>query len=122
MVAFLSDEWCAAIRADGITLRDSSVEVVVSGGPAGEVKLVLTIAGGVLSASLGGSSGADVSLSLTRDDAVAIAQGQLEPSVAFMQGRMKTAGDNGLVLDVVRATSSQRYRDARAVIAATTNF
>jgi putative sterol carrier protein len=122
MVAFLSDEWCAAIHADGLTLRDSSVEVVVGAGAAAEVKLTLTVAGGALSALVGGRSDADVSLGLTRDDAVAIAQGQLEPTVAFMQGRMKTAGDNGLVLDVLRAASSPAFRDARATLAATTDF
>ena len=122
MAAFLSDEWCAAIRADGLTVRDCSVEIVVSGGPGGEVKWSLAVAGGALSASPGGRSGADVTLTFTRDDAVAIAQGQLEPSVAFMQGRMKTAGDNGLVLDLVRATHSPAFRDARAALAASTDF
>ena len=37
-----------------------------------------------------------------------MAAGELDPSVAFMQGRMKTAGDPGLVLDVLAAVDRAR--------------
>ena len=37
-----------------------------------------------------------------------MAAGDLDPSVAFMRGRMKTAGDPGLVLDVLAAAAAPR--------------
>ena len=37
-----------------------------------------------------------------------MAAGELDPSVAFMQGRMKTAGDPGLVLDVLAGRGFRR--------------
>jgi putative sterol carrier protein len=37
-----------------------------------------------------------------------MAAGELDPSVAFMQGRLKTAGDPGLVLDVLAGAAQAR--------------
>ena len=60
--------------------------------------------GVVAEAGSGSSSGKpDVTLTVPFAEAVAMAAGELDPSVAFMQGRMKTAGDPGLVLDVLAA-------------------
>jgi putative sterol carrier protein len=70
----------------------------------------------------GGLPDADVSLTLPLEDAVAMQQGELAPSVAFMQGRMKTAGDPGKLLELLRATSLPGYAAFRDAVAASTSF
>jgi hypothetical protein len=56
----------------------------------------------------------DLTLTLSPEDARLVMDGELAPSVAFMQGRLKTAGDNGLVLRVLRWTATPAFRDALA--------
>jgi len=43
----------------------------------------------------------DLTLTLSPADAELVRQGALSPSVAFMQGRLKTSGDNALLLRVL---------------------
>jgi putative sterol carrier protein len=119
---FLSEEWLEAVRAAaasrtalGLTLR---LEVAV-----GDAKFSAAIVDGALDAlTSDGRPDADVLLTLPRDEAVAVARGTLAPSVAFMQGRMKTAGDPGLLLDLLARTSGPGFAAFRDEIAARTEF
>lgn len=54
----------------------------------------------------------DLTLSLSPEDARAVRDGSLSPSVAFMQGRLKTAGDNALLLEVLEWTAGPGFRPA----------
>jgi hypothetical protein len=54
----------------------------------------------------------DLSLSLSAQDATEVQAGRLAPSVAFMQGRLKTAGDNALLLQVLEWTASPAFGQA----------
>ena len=54
----------------------------------------------------------DLTLSLSPGDAALVRQGQLAPSVAFMQGRLKTSGDNGLLLEVLAWTATPAFETA----------
>jgi hypothetical protein len=60
----------------------------------------------------GGDGDADLTLSLSPGDADLVRQGQLAPSVAFMQGRLKTSGDNGLLLEVLAWTATPAFGTA----------
>ena len=122
MAKFLTDEWFAGVAADAPGAADVGVEVTVLGSPDGDVKWHLAIGGGRVEASAGPLPGAQVALTVPYDDMVAIVRGELEPSVAFMRGRMKTAGDPGALLDVVGATARPAYRAVREGVAATTEF
>ena len=51
----------------------------------------------------------DLSLALSPDDARLVKQGELAPSVAFMQGRLKTSGDNALLLRVLAWTATPAF-------------
>lgn len=68
---------------DGTLLLDGSAQppVVVAGG---------TAAGGT----------ADCTLTLSGDDLAAILGGELDPTGAFMTGRLKIAGDTGLAMQL----------------------
>lgn len=112
MSAWLTEAWakevsaCAAQRpaapgAEGI------VEVAVSGGPEGEVRYHWTYAGGVPVAGQAGRAPApDLAFSVTAADARALLRGEVEPSVAFMRGRLKATGDGGLLLAVLGSTTT----------------
>jgi hypothetical protein len=56
----------------------------------------------------------DLTLGLSPDDARSVQQGQLAPSVAFMQGRLKTSGDNELLLRVLAWTATPAFQASLA--------
>jgi SCP-2 sterol transfer family len=99
----LSEEWVAGFVGVGAAPGPTGTfQVVVTGAPDGEGKWHARVDDGVVAESaLGARPAPDVTLTLSYADATAIAAGELDPSVAFMQGRLKTAGDPGLVLDLL---------------------
>lgn len=117
---FLSPEWIDVVRSvmpAGMTPSDVTVECAVLGGPDGDVRVH---ADGEV--ALGALADATVSLTLPYADAIAVVRGELQPSVAFMQGRMKTAGDPGKLLDLLAATATPDFRDALERVASGTEF
>ena len=94
------------------------MECSVVGGPDGDVKFHL--AGDDV--GVGALADADVVFTATYADATAIVRGELQPSVAFMQGRLKTAGDPGRLLEVLAVTSTPAFRQGLEQVAATTEF
>jgi hypothetical protein len=102
------DGWVGAGHPPG---GSGTVQIVVTGTdlPHDGKWYVRLDDGVVAEAGSGSSSGnSDVTLTVPLAEAVAMAAGELDPSVAFMQGRMKTAGDPGLVLDVLAAAAPRR--------------
>jgi len=117
------DEWSAAVRAelDGLNGPDSltgTVQVDVTGGSDASLSLHAVFHGGRLAgAGAGAAEGPDATLSLSASDAGAVLVGDLDPSVAFMQGRMKVAGDMGLVLDLLALAATDEARVRRERVA-----
>jgi len=113
MPAWLSDEWVAASgeAVDLGTPLDATVEMAVLGVAGGDVRYHRSYRGGrVVDAGLGPAGAPDVTFTLPQADAREVLAGRLDPSVAFMQGRLKTAGSNGMVLEVLAAWSSSSGR------------
>lgn len=111
MAESLPDGWLDGWVGAGSTPGGSgTVQIVVTGAdlPHDGKWYVRLDDGVVAEAAAGPSATPDVTLTLTHADAVAMAQGELDPGVAFMRGRMKTAGDPGLVLDVLAAAGLSR--------------
>ena len=54
----------------------------------------------------------DLTLTLSPGDAQLVKKGELEPSVAFMQGKLKTSGDNALLLSVLAWSTTPAFADA----------
>lgn len=95
------DGWQGRGRAPGLS---GAVQVVVTGLPDGDASWQARVEDGVVVEVVSGAPAtSDLTLTLPVAIADAIADGELTASAAFMQGRMKTAGDNGLVLDVLAA-------------------
>lgn len=113
-------EWAAAAGAalaglSGPPTLSGTVQVDVTGGPDGGVTVRATFDGGRLTGvGVGPADTPEAALTLAVDDAGAIAAGDLSPSVAFMQGRMKVAGDMGLVLDLLALSATTAADEARA--------
>jgi hypothetical protein len=106
---WLSEEWLIQSAAAVALGRefDGVVQVTVTGRPGGELRYYRTYGEGrVVGGGLGATEDPGVALTLPEAEAREILEGRLDPSVAFMQGRLKTAGDNGLLLDYLAAWSS----------------
>ncbi len=96
-----------------------TVQVDVTGAPDGDLSMRAVFDGGrVADAGPGAADGPDATLTLTWKDALAVLTGDLDPSVAFMQGRMKVAGDMGLVLDLLALAATAPAVAVRARVAA----
>ncbi len=124
MTAWLSEEWAgeAAALADllppapGLT---GTFSLAVSLGSRREIGLHWTYKDG---APGGGGPGADqdadVALTLTAADALDVFGGGVEPSVAFMRGRLKASGDGALLLEFLASTGTKQYEKWRSRVGA----
>jgi putative sterol carrier protein len=66
--------------------------------------------------------GPDVTLTLSGKDAAPLCRGELDPSVAFMQGRLKVVGSMGVMIALLTAMNTSEYQGLRQKIAETTEF
>jgi hypothetical protein len=122
MANYLSEQWLAAWgRALGALPErpgaDARVRRVVTGGPDGDVTYHLVLVDGrVTTTGLGPGEEPDITFTSPYDVGLAIATGDLDPSVAFMQGRLKVDGEPGPLHTVLPLASGDGWR--RAVEAA----
>jgi hypothetical protein len=114
-----SADWLATLLGAGAAPGPSlTVQSVVTGALGGDAEAHLRLDDGVVVEHASGTLVApDVTLTATSADAAAMAVGELDPNVTFMQGRMKTAGDPGLLLELlayVRRVRRAGDREGRA--------
>ncbi len=127
MAAFLSDAWFDALRGAPISVSrpgaDARFEVVVAGAPGGDVRTAWVIEGGVVrDAKVGAADEPEATITTTWADAVRMQQGELDPGAAFMQGRLKVAGDMGSVLRVLPVTVTPEFAAWRDAVTSNTDF
>lgn len=119
MTAYLSTAWldeaidpaAEALAAQG---GRSTIGRVVTGAPDGELRFTARIADGSVAYEPGLSDEVDLSLTDTYANAVALLTGEADANALFMRGRTKVAGSTRVLLDLLAATASDAYRDARA--------
>jgi predicted lipid carrier protein YhbT len=125
---WLTAEWFDETRAmagdqpehPGLTAR---IQYEVTGGPDGEVSYFWELRDGRLeSSALGTVDQPDVTLTTGWNDAVAMQRGEMDPNVAFMQGRMKVAGSMGVMMALLPVTNTPEYKGLRRRIAEITEF
>jgi putative sterol carrier protein len=124
MHKYLSQEWLDAGRElaqefperPGATAR---LQYQVKGAPSGDVHYYWVVENGNLQEStLGDDPDAEITLSMSYEDAVKMQKGELDPNAAFMQGRIKVVpGSNmGKLMSLLPLTQSPEYKAIQAKI------
>jgi putative sterol carrier protein len=130
MPAYLSQEWLDAGRElaqefperAGATAR---LQYQVVGSPEGDVHYYWVVENGKLQEStLGDDPDAEITLSMSYEDAVKMQKGELDANAAFMQGRIKVVpGSNmGKLMSLLPLTQSAEYKAIQAKIDAITDY
>jgi putative sterol carrier protein len=130
MPAYLSQEWLDAGRElaqefperAGATAR---LQYQVLGSPEGDVHYYWVVENGKLQEStLGDDADAEITLSMSYEDAVKMQKGELDANAAFMQGRIKVVpGSNmGKLMSLLPLTQSAEYKAIQAKIDAITDY
>jgi hypothetical protein len=115
---WLSDEWLDAAQAGLSSVQfpelDARIQFEVTDVRGGD-QLVHAIlqGGGLVGLAPGRLEDAGLTLTVAVADARALCEGTLQPSVAFMQGRMKVAGSMGVLLALLLFASTPTGRAAR---------
>jgi hypothetical protein len=116
---WLSDDWLQEV-ADQAGARppvagaNGTVSLAITTGRRDEVSYHWSYRDGVPGqGGVGAVPTADLTLTIVRDDALAVASGEVEPSVAYMRGRLKASGDGALLLGLLASTATDSYRDWR---------
>ena len=124
MPKYLSQEWLDAGRElaqefperAGATAR---LQYQVVGTPEGDVHYYWVIdSGKILDWTKGDDPDAEITLSMSYEDAVKMQKGELDPNAAFMQGRIKVVpGSNmGKLMSLLPLTQSVEYKAIQAKI------
>ena len=124
MPAYLTQEWLDAGRElaqefperAGATAR---LQYQVTGTPEGEVRYYWVVENGKLREStLGEDADAEITLSMSYEDAVKMQKGELDANAAFMQGRIKVVpGSNmGKLMSLLPLTQSPEYKAIQSKI------
>lgn len=101
-VKFLSDEWLKEVEAclnahDGVQAaakgQQGKLQNVVTGAPDGEARYFFLLDGGQISIGRGDTEGPDATLTNDYETAVAMSKQEITGQAAFMQGKMKIAGN-----------------------------
>jgi putative sterol carrier protein len=118
MPKYLSQEWMDAGRElaqefperAGATAR---LQYQIVGAPEGDVHYYWVIdSGKILEWTKGDDPDAEITLSMSYDDAVKMQKSELDPNAAFMQGRIKVVpGSNmGKLMSLLPLTQSAEYK------------
>ncbi|MEA2555480.1 MAG: hypothetical protein QOI60_811 [Actinomycetota bacterium] len=111
-VKFLSTEWAEAVKAALNTSPDfkqaaanqkATIQQVITGDS--ETKYWIIIADGTIDMGVGDAPSPDATISQSYDTAVGLAKGSVSPVTAFMTGKIKVAGNMGMLLGLQGALS-----------------
>ena len=128
MPKYLSQEWLDETRvlaADQPERPGASAQLqyVVTGGPDGDVKYYWILQDGkLIESALGNAPEADFTLTRTYEDSVKVQNGELDSNAAFMQGRMKVAGNMTKFMALLPLTSSPEYQSLQERVRAITQY
>ena len=120
MPQYLSQEWLDTGRTLAVDQparpgASARIQWVVTAGPDGDIKYWWRLEDGkLLESELGAIADADFTITLSYEDSVKIQKDELDANAAFMQGRMKVAGDMGKFLHLLPITNSTEYRALQA--------
>jgi putative sterol carrier protein len=128
MTRYLSQEWLDETRelAGGQPERpgaSAQMQYVVSGGPDGDIRYYWILEDGkLLESALGDAPDADFTMTLSYEDSVKVQKGELDANAAFMQGRMKVAGNMAKLMQLMPLTNSPEYKALQEQVRQVTDF
>ncbi len=128
MPKYLSQAWLDEARALAQDQPErpgasATMQFVVTGSPDGDVKYYWRLQDGVLAeASLGELPDAEVTMTSTYQDSVAIQKGELDANAAFMQGKTKVTGNMGKLMQLMPLTMAPEYRALQDKVRAITEY
>src|SRR3981081_4137381 len=128
MAKYLSQDWLdqgkklseSQPERPGATAR---MQYVVTGGPDGDSRYYWVLENGKLQeSSLGELPDADFTMTMTYADSVAVQNGDLDATAAFMQGRIKVTGNMGTLMQLMPLTMSPEYKQLQEQVREMTEF
>jgi len=129
MAKFLSQEWLDETRkmADGQPERmgaTARLQYVLTTAPdGGELRYYWVVVDGkLLESGLGDLEDAEITLTLSHADATLIQKGELDANAAFMQGRVKVAGNTPKLMALLPVTQSPEYKQLQREINEVTEY
>ena len=128
MSQYLSQEWLDETRklAEGQPVRPGAtarIQYVNTGGPDGDIKYYWVLEDGkILDSQLGDVDDPDFTLTMTYDDAMKVQKGELDANAAFMQGRMKVAGNVAKLMALLPLTNSPEYKQLQEQVREMSEF
>jgi SCP-2 sterol transfer family len=126
MAEWPNEEWAEAFAATTAGLPEVSgasgtVALKFTGGTRKEIAVHWTYRDGVPEAgTVGAAAEPDIEFTLAAADASDVISGAVEPSVAFMRGRLKASGHGDLLLAFLQSTTSETFAAWRGKVAAAT--
>jgi hypothetical protein len=128
MPKYLSQEWLDEGRkmAEGQPERPGAsarMQYVVTGGPEGDIHYYWVLENGkLLESKVGEIADPDFTMTFSYDDSVKVQKGELDANAAFMQGRMKVAGNMGKPMQLMPLTNSPEYKALQEEIRGITEY
>jgi len=128
MSKWLTQEWLDETRSMGESQPErpgatARMQYVITGGPDGEVRYYWILENGkLLESKLGDLPDADFSMTQTYDDAMKIQRQELDANAAFMQGRIKVAGNMAKLMSLMPITNSPEYKQLMAEVDQITEY
>jgi putative sterol carrier protein len=125
---FLSQQWLDLQRElaqelperPGATAR---LQYKIAGAPEGDVGFATVIENGkIVKSSLGEAADAEFTMAVSYGDFVKVSKGELDANAAFMQGRIKVAGDMGKLMSLIPLTQSAEYKAIAEKLDASTEY
>jgi putative sterol carrier protein len=105
-VKFLSDEWAQALKAElneseefrqAAAGHTATIQQIITAAE-GTTNYWITIGDGKIDLGVGDIDGEDATITQSYESAAALAKGELSPVTAFMTGKLKIAGNMGMIL------------------------
>lgn len=128
MAKWLTAEWLEESKrlAAGQPERPGAtakIQYVITDGPDGDVEYHWVVVDGRLVENrLGVLEDAEVTLTETYDDAMAIQRGELDANLAFVQGKIKVDGDVAKLMALLPITTSPEFEQFNAAVLEITEF